>query len=405
MYIPMFRADDAVFRPLHVLAGLLILPGLVLGLGACDGSSVAGSDPGESAAPVSMAFSDGAGATSKNTEGQRTLTDPEGNTLRLDAVEMVVREIEFDRADDDEDCSGEEGSGSDDDCEKIESGPILVPLPLNAEAPTVVVDTTLPIGRWEEVEFEVHKLEPQLPADSAFLAQHDFPPEASIRVQGRYTPAGGTGQDFTFTSDLNAEREIELEPPIEVSPDSTTNITFSVEVNEWFRRADRSLVDPAQAGEEGPFDDLVEENIEASIEGFEDDDRDGEEDGDDEDEDDEDDEDDETEVEIETDLENTGPDPDTSGDAEFEQESDRTEFKLEVEDLSAGTYQVSVADTTRGELDVGEEGGEAEIEFRQPSEEGHPPLEFDPRGQHVAVRENGTTYLEVDFPINGEEDD
>jgi hypothetical protein len=132
--------------------------------------------------------------------------------------------------------------------------------------------------------------------------------------------------------------------------------------------------------------------------------------GDDEDEDGDDDDgededgDEDAETEIEVDLQNTGPDSDASGEAEFEQEDDRREFKVEVEDLSPATYDVVVADTVRGQIEVGEGGdGEGEIEFRDPSEPGHPLLDFDPRGAHVAVEKDGTTYLEVDFP-SGDDD-
>ncbi|MFB6098259.1 MAG: hypothetical protein ABEK84_03950, partial [Salinibacter sp.] len=115
-------------------------------------------------------------------------------------------------------------------------------------------------------------------------------------------------------------------------------------------------------------------------------------------------EDDGEETEIEQTLNNTGPDDDASGEAEFEKESNRTEFKVEVEDLDPGTYDLVVADTTRGEIEVveTEDGTEGEIEFRDPSEEDHPQLDFDPRGSHVAVTQNGTVYLEADFPTNGD---
>jgi hypothetical protein len=126
-------------------------------------------------------------------------------------------------------------------------------------------------------------------------------------------------------------------------------------------------------------------------------------DGDDDDGDDDDGDDEETEIEV--DLENTGPDPDASGEAEYEQEDDRREFKVEVEDLSPGIYDVVVADTARGELDVGNgDDVEAEIEFRDPAKDGHPLLDFDPRGAHVSVDKEGTTYLEVDFPSDDDDD-
>ena len=370
------------------------------------------SDRSESApTPVSLSFSTesgGAAATAGKSSGGLltkgvTVTDPDGNTLQLDRVQMILREIEFEKADAAENCRPtEEGA----DCEELEAGPILVSLPLDADRPTVVIDTTLPPGQWEEAEFEVHKLEDDDPSAQSILEGTTFPPDASIRAQGTFTPAGGTQRSFTFTSDLNEEREIEFESPIEVTQDEPTNITFSVDVGTWFRGQDGGLVDPTQAGDDGPFEDLVEENIESSIEGFEDDDRDGDDDREEEEEE-EDEEEDESETEIETDLENTGPDPDASGEAEYEADGDRRTFEVEVEDLDAGTYQVVVDDTTRGEIDVTttDDGTEGEIEFRSPPESGHPALDFTPVGKRVEVVQNGTVFLETDFPSGDSDDD
>jgi len=405
-------------RPGSHFGTLLVALGLAVGLLGCDGSSVTGTSPSDDAvAPVSVSFSAASGPAAKAGQAQRTFTDSEGNALQLDQVELVLREIEFDRADGSENCSSGDDS---DDCEEVESGPLLVLLPLDSGAPTVVIDTLLPVGTWKEVEFGVHTLDPDHPSDSTVLEENNFPPNVSIRAQGSYTPAGGSAQSFTFTSDLNAEREIEFKPPIEVTADGTTNITFSVQLTEWFRQQDSTLVDPQQAGDDGPFEELVEDNIMYSIEGFEDDDQDGEDEGDDEngdddddgdddgddddgDGDDDDDGDDDGETEIETNLNNSGPDSDASGEAEYEEETDRTEFKVEAEDLDPGTYDLVVADTTRGELEVGdgEDGTEGEIEFKNPSESGHPLLDFDPRGKHVEVAQDGTVYLEVDFPSSG----
>jgi len=413
MSLSFVHSDESLLDVLRPLGGVLVLGGLLMGLAACDGGTVAGPDGAEDTAPVSMAFSDGTASTSatssgtvstpKAAAGQRTLVGPDGNALRLDRVEMVVREIELDRANGDENCSPENRPDADEgDCAEVESGPVLVSLPLNGDAPAVVVDTTLPTGRWDEVEFEVHKPEAESVTPD-FLEGTDFPLETSIRVEGRYTPAGGAGQDFTFTSDLNAEREIAFEPPLEVTADNTNNVTFSVNVDAWFRQTDSTLVNPARGMDGGASEELVEENIESSIEGFEDDDRDGRDDEEEDEE--EEDEEDETEIEIEKALENVGPDSDASGEVEFEKEADKTEFKVEVEDLTTGTYDIVVADTTRGELDVTGDEGEAEIEFRRPAENGHPPLNFDPRGQHVAVQQDGTPYLEADVPTTGNENE
>lgn len=403
-------------RPRSSVGLLAIMCALTLGLLGCDGSSLSGPSPSAEVAPVSVSFAVGSGTATKAAVADKTITDSAGNTLRLDQVELVLREVEFDRANGSENCSS--GDDSDNDCEEVESGPLLVSLPLESGDPTVVIDTLLPVGTWKEVEFDVRKLDLDDPSDSTFLAENNFPPNVSIRAQGSYTPAGGSAQDFTFTSALEAEREIEFEPPVEVTADATTNITFSVQLTTWFRQQDSTLVDPQKADDDGPFEELVESNIEASIEGFEDNDQDGKDDdgsdddgdddgdGDDDDGDDDDgDGDEDGESEVEKAFNNTGPDPDAAGEAEYEQEADRTEFKVEAEDLDAGTYEVIVADTTRGEMEVGEgdDGTEGEIEFKDPSEPGHPLLDFDPRGKHVSVAQGGTVYLEMGFPSSGSE--
>lgn len=301
-------SSSSVLSTLSVLVAAL---GLTLGLVGCDGdSSIAGSSAEDGASPVSVSFTAGTAASAaKSSTGQRTIADAEGNTLRFDHVELVLREIEFEKAEGAEGCSSADDGADKDGCEEVESGPVLVSLPLGANTPSVVVDTTLPVGTWEEAEFEVHKLDPDDPEDSAFLQESDVPPYVSIRASGAYTPAGDSAQAFTFASDLNAEREIEFAPPIEVAMNASKNITFAVNINQWFRQGDSTLVSPAQAGDDGPFEDLVEQNIERSIEGFEDDDRDGEND-EREDENEEDDEEDDEEGEEEDEDEDENEDGD-----------------------------------------------------------------------------------------------
>ena len=385
---------------LSCLVAIVLGSLLTVGLVGCDAAGPSGSVESE-ASPVSLSVSATGGSETGTSQAYpkgvltQSITDSQGSRLQFDRVQLVLRSIEFERADAEQACDdGQEG------CEELEAGPILVSLPLESESPSVVVDTTLPVGTWEEASFEV-----DAPSDPSILEGTTFPAEMSIRAQGTFTPAGGTEEDFTYLSDLSEERELEFEPPLEVTRDEPTNVTFAVDLGAWFRRGDGTLVDPSQANEGGRFADLVEENIESSIEGFEDNDFDGEDDHE-EDEDEE-----EAETEIEVDLENTGPDPDASGEVEYEQESDKREFSVEVEDLAAGTYQVVVDDTARGDIDVvnTEDGTEGEVEFRDPPEEGHPALEFDPRGTHVAIVQNGTTFLEAEVPTeqsgNGDGDD
>ena len=64
-----------------------------------------------------------------------------------------------------------------------------------------------------------------------------------------------------------------------------TTGTLLIDVATWFVASDGSLIGPRTAGDGGPNEGLVEDNIRASIDGFEDEDEDGEDDDDDQDDD------------------------------------------------------------------------------------------------------------------------
>ena len=248
----------------------------LVSLTACDS---AGPPADSRSAPVTLSITaaeGNAGAAAKS----RTFTDEVGNALTVDRTEIVLREIEFERDETTQSCpSAESGadddSSSDDGCEKIERGPFLVDVPLTSDDPTSILQAELPEGRWEEVEFEVHKLDDDDPEDRQLLEDTGFPRDVSVRVTGTWTPASGPEMPFTYMSDLNEDQEIELNPPLDVTADSPANVTFRLALSTWFRDGRGLLVDPDRGNDDGDLEDLIEDNIERSIEAFEDDDRDG----------------------------------------------------------------------------------------------------------------------------------
>jgi hypothetical protein len=198
------------------------------------------------------------------------------NSLLITRVAMVLREVELklqddDGCDDSSSGSDDSSSGADDDCEKFEAGPFLLELPLDGSMEQVAELADVPEGVYDELEFDIHKPEDDTGADLEFLRRHPEFKRVSIRVEGAFN-----GEDFVYLTDLNEEQEVDLVPPLVVDgSSSSTNVTLVVDVDTWFRRDDGSLVDPATANKGRANEDLVEENIERSIEGFEDDDRDG----------------------------------------------------------------------------------------------------------------------------------
>ncbi len=96
-------------------------------------------------------------------------------------------------------------------------------------------------------------------------------------------------------------------------------------------------------------------------------------------------------VDIDVDFNNTGADSDASGSVRYETRSDRRDFKVEVEDLNAGTYQLFVGGQSITSFNVS--GAENELEFRDPVEPGKMPLTFDPLNKLVEIKQDSTVYL------------
>lgn len=192
--------------------------------------------------------------------------------LVMTRVAMVLREIELERQFDD-DCD-DRVSGSDDDCEEFSTGPMILELPLDGSVDQVLSIAGVPADTYDEVEFEIHKPEDDTAEDLAFLqANPDFR-RVSIRVEGTFD-----GAPFVYTTDLNEEQEHALVPPLVVTDGAApVNVTLSVDVSGWFLGAGGALIDPRSANEGGPNEDRVEDNIERSIDLFEDHDRDGDDD-------------------------------------------------------------------------------------------------------------------------------
>lgn len=276
----MYNMTHAQHNIVRTAAATLVVALALVGVG-CDSTGTSPDDTARAPVTVSFVATTGSAAGTANTTAKaaksRTFADDAGNELTLDAVELIVSEFEFERADADAACRDDD----DDDCEEIEDGPILVGVPMDTDQPAVVLESTLPEGLWEEIEFEIDKLERDDDDETALLDETGFPENVSIRVTGTWTLADGTSETFTYQSDLEAEQELEFEPPIEVTANASKNVTLALNIDRWFRTGDGLLVNPAGGNEDGAYEDLIEDNIEEAIEGFKDDDLDGDEDDDD----------------------------------------------------------------------------------------------------------------------------
>lgn len=243
-----------MYRYTRVLA--LALPFALLS--ACDSTEPDGQ-------PISLSFSSQAPTATANTDVTITVGV---NTLVITKAQLVVRRVKLKPSETSAATCSDDDSSTD-DCPTIQTGPVLVDLPLTDNAVTTV-NATVPTGTYSKVDFRIHKASDDA-ADAAFRAANPDFDGASIRVEGTYN-----GSAFVFTSDLTEKQELTFATPLVVDEAGTTtpNLTIQVDVNSWFRSG-TALIDPATANKGGANENAVKQNIRASLRAFRDDDKNG----------------------------------------------------------------------------------------------------------------------------------
>lgn len=163
--------------------------------------------------------------------------------LSITRAWMIVDELELEGPDDS--CPG----ASDDECE-FETGPFLLKLPLTGAATTVAI-SNIPAGTYTEFELEVEDLDlDDVDNDSTAVNQlwtdiradrPDWPREASMMIEGTFTPTGGAAQSFRTYFDAEVEVEMPLVPPLVLAERSDAAITVQLDPRSWFLRADGTV--------------------------------------------------------------------------------------------------------------------------------------------------------------------
>jgi hypothetical protein len=236
--------------------------GMALFLTAC--SDTASGPAGDAQVSLNLATrSAAAAAGAAALSAPETYTDAGGNTLEIDRVQLVLREVELENETHQSAC--DTGSSSDGECAEIELGPFLVDLPLGVGGAARTVTASVPAGTYDEVKFKIREPDDDTAADAAFVAQHPDFAHASVKVEGSFN-----GAPFTFVSDLRAELKLDLSPPLVVDGSGTTDLTLFADLGAWFRDAGGTLVDPSSVDGQ-----LVADNIARGFNAFEDENHDG----------------------------------------------------------------------------------------------------------------------------------
>ena len=344
---------------------LLFITGLITLFGVtCDGILI--TDHGSEKAQVSLSSAISSTATPK-----AKINDG----LVIDSARILVKSVKLHHVNDE------------DSLDFISRSFVLT---LNPDIPMQEVALTeIPFGEYDKLTFRIHKPEErETPPDPDFKNGESGKERYSIIINGSYN-----SEDFELKLRKSFKQKVELKPDLvinETSPEAI-NVTLEVDLNSWFEDEDGNLINPFSEDAE----DEIEDAVIRSFRMFKDNDHNGKDDNDDEDSKDE----KNFETEIEKQMINTGVDADASGEVEYKERDDRAEFKVEVEDLDIGNYDLFVGGeyvTSFEVVDTGD-GIEGEVEFRNPAEEGKLELTFDPRGKTIDVAQDSTVYLTVEF--------
>lgn len=178
--------------------------------------------------------------------------------IQITEAKMLIREIEFE-------------SAVDEDSLDFETGPLVLNLDLSGGLTEVSV-TDVRAGVYNEIEFDIHKPEDnEIPSDPDLRIGDGGNERFSIIIKGTVD-----NEPFLFRSTENFEIELEFDANfvIDGNADGIFDITLSATINTWFIDGNGAALNPGNANDW----DEIENAIARSFDAFEDDDRDGEED-------------------------------------------------------------------------------------------------------------------------------
>jgi hypothetical protein len=201
------------------------------------------------------------------------------NGIEVERVRVVVRKLELEGAgvgsgDDDSDGGFDDSDGGSDDSSgrdgEFETGPFLIDLSgAGLEGQLVALpQVQVPAGSYEEIEYKIGvPSASQVNGDSALLDMAQR--QASVLIEGKID-----GEPFSFASGVSVEQEREVR--FEVGGAGNESITISLDPTRWFLGEGGTRLDPRQEENRS----RIENNLQRSIDAFDDCDHDGREDHD-----------------------------------------------------------------------------------------------------------------------------
>lgn len=184
------------------------------------------------------------------------------DSIHITRARLVLSRIKF-----------EKGSG---DSAEFKTAPFVFEPNLGGALQDVSV-AGVPFGTYDRVKFKIHHIDSSdvrdlPPSELAQFADFLEGERHSIIIDGIVYRSGMSPQTFTFKSQIDAEQEYILAPPLVVSESKpSVNVTLTVSSFGWFKDTGGALLDPTDPSNESKID----ESLKASIKIYKDDDKDG----------------------------------------------------------------------------------------------------------------------------------
>lgn len=192
-------------------------------------------------------------STADNTEvsmmSSSGITDNTANTLTLDSVKILLKDIKLNVA------------AASNDSVNFKTGPFVLKLNMNSSV-NLISTAYIPEGTYDKVMFEVHKLQDGEIVDTAFSFGGG---RYSVVVYGKFNLV-----PFIYRSAKSAKQKITFSPGVGISSTTKSNITLKVQPYTWFWNGS-DYMDPSIISNENDIDN----NIKASFKAFKDNDKNG----------------------------------------------------------------------------------------------------------------------------------
>ena len=174
----------------------------------------------------------------------------DNGTLTITDIRMILAEFELEKV------SGSCTLGEGLECHDFKALPSFLKLPLDGGIVTVATGD-VPLGSYDELEFEVEDLEDDLDDDhfaeiellrNTIQAEFtDWPDKASMLVVGTFVPTVGEATDFRVYFDAEIEIELDLVPSLVVDDEGASrSLTVDVQPAMWFMLPDNNVLDLTQ---------------------------------------------------------------------------------------------------------------------------------------------------------------